>query len=74
MVGVDINRLFAEVTQDELNKDDAYLLPDGRYDAKYWAEIGECLSLTHLLSMGTFRTEIPQLRLVLQSCFRCSCL
>tara|TARA_B100000700_G_scaffold23804_1_gene23116 strand:+ start:1421 stop:1531 length:111 start_codon:yes stop_codon:yes gene_type:complete len=36
MVGVEVNRVFAEVTQDELNKDDAYLLPDGRYDAKSW--------------------------------------
>ena len=42
MVGVDINRVFAEVTQDDLNKDDAYLLPDGRYDAKSWAELDDC--------------------------------
>ncbi len=42
MVGVDINRVFAEVTQDELNNDDAYLLPNGRYDAKSWAELDDC--------------------------------
>ena len=36
MVSVDINRVFAEITQDDLNKDDADLLPDNRYDAKSW--------------------------------------
>ncbi|OLF75186.1 hypothetical protein AWH60_11225 [Pseudoalteromonas haloplanktis] len=42
MLSVSINRVFAEVAQDDLNKGDAYLLPDGRYGAKSWTELDDC--------------------------------